>query len=145
MQTFRMRFSVAVLTVLFLATTASLLAAQENDEGNIFAISFWKIEFDKIDEVLENWEEHFAPLQKEIPEIKSVRVFRHFWGPDWNLLLVTEYENLTAMEAADEKMQELFKKQVPEESRRDEIMSVTGSHALGHWDAIVTEIPKLGK
>lgn len=145
MKGFRIRFTAAALAVLFLVTTASFLTAQEADEGNLYTISFWKVKFNKIDEVLETWEEYFAPIQRDIPEVKSVKVFRHFWGPDWNLMIVTEYESLTAMEAADKKWQEHFEKMVPDEGKRKEIMSVTGSHALGHWDAIVTEIPNLSK
>jgi hypothetical protein len=142
---FRARITTGILAALFLATTASFVAAQEEDEGDLYTISFWKVRFDKLDEVLETWEDYFSPIQAEIPEVKSVKVFRHFWGPDWNLMVVTEYEDLTAMEQAEKKFEELFEKRVPDEAKRKEIMNVTGSYALGHWDAIVTELPKLSK
>ena len=140
------RYITVLLSMVFLLSTGSILLAQEEEEqGNVFTISTFKVRFDQVDEVLDLWEKEFKPIAEQNDLIKSVKVFRHLWGPDWTIVIIREYENFAAISSAQEKSNELRKKKYPDKKKRDEIMKKNQSYLLGHTDAIVREVPKLRK
>ena len=47
------------VTLLFLLANGQPVLAQEEEKGNVFAISTYKIPFNKIDHVLTMWEKHW--------------------------------------------------------------------------------------
>lgn len=132
------------LVIVFILLVGSLLFAQEEkEEPNFVVVSTYKIRFDQIGEFLERWEKYMLPRVKEIDLVKSFRVFTHYWGPDWTVLLIVEYESFDAINAAQVKMGELLREKYPDEY--EEIVKKTRSMILGHTDAIVTEVKELRK
>jgi hypothetical protein len=124
----------------------SFLFAQEQEEqGNVFTISTWKVPFTKLDEFQSLWEKEVTPSVKQNEFILSQRVFTHLWGPDWTVVTIIEYESLSAIESANKRSQELSKEKYPEKEKRDEIRKQIQSFFTGHTDAIVRENPKLRK
>jgi len=132
------------LVMIFMLSVGSLLFAQEEKEKpNYVTVSTYKIGFDQIEKFLDLWEKYVLPVVKEIDIIKSFRVFVHYWGPDWTVLLIMEYESFDAIDAAQVKMGELLKEKNPDEYQ--EISNKMRSLILGHTDAIVTEVKELRK
>jgi hypothetical protein len=143
-----MNINIKVFVVFVLAIclmTGQNIFAQEEETGNVFAISTWKVGFNKVSEVLDNWEKEFTPIAAENEFILSQKTFTHLWGPDWNLVVITEYQDLASIEKAQQKFNELFEKKYPEKSKQDEVMKKMRSYFRGHDDAIVREVPKLRK
>ena len=139
-------FVYALLGMVLLVAGGSIVFAQEEEEqGHVFTISTFKVSFGKLDEYLELWDKESTPLIKKNEFILSHRVFTHSYGPDWNIVVITEYENLSAIESANKKSKELFKEKYPDEDKLDEIYKQFGSYILAHTDAIVRERPKLRK
>ncbi len=132
------------LVMVFMLLVGSLLFAQEEKEKpNFVVVSTYKVRFDQIENFLEIWEKYYIPIIREIEFVKSIRVFTHYWGPDWTVLLIAEYESFDAIDSAQVKLNELFKEKYPDEYQ--EINKKARSMILGHTDAIVTEVKELHK
>ena len=132
------------LGMVFMLLVGSLLFAQEEKEQpNFVVISTYKVRFDQIEKFLSLWEKYSIPILKEIEFVKSLRVFTHYWGPDWTVLLIMEYESFDAIHATQMKMAELMKEKYPDEYQ--EINKKARSMILGHTDAIVMEVKGLRK
>lgn len=136
-------FFVIVLAICLM--TGQNILAQEEEIGNVFAISTWKVGFDKVSEVLDNWEKEFKPITAENEFVLSQKIMTHLWGPDWNIVVITEYKDFASIEKAQQRFNEIFEKKYPEKSKRDEIQKKNRSYFKGHDDAIVREVPKLRK
>jgi len=134
------------LVVVFILLAGSPLFAQEEEEKPTFiTISTFKVRFDQIGTYLDLFEKHWLPIIKENDLIKSNRVFTHYWGPDWTVLVIVEYDSFAAIDASQVKLSDLMKEKYPDEAKRQEISKKIGSLVLGHTDAIVTEVKKLRK
>jgi len=137
-------FSIILLISLFVLFANVTIMAQEQ-EGNIFTISTWKIRFDQLDDFLDIMEKEMKPIYTQNEYIKSYRVFRHYWGEDWLVVVIAEYENMGAIEAADKKSDELLKKKYPDEKKLKEMQDKRRKMIMGHTDNIVREVPNLRK
>jgi hypothetical protein len=133
------------VTLLLLLAIHQPLLAQEEEKGNVFAISTYKVPFNKIDHVLSMWEKHWKPVYSQNEHIKSLRVMRHLWGSDWTLVVIMEYESMGAMEDAQKRGNELRKEKYPDEDEWKAIMDELQGYIMGHFDDLVQEIPKLRK
>ena len=98
-----------------------------------------------MDEFREMWEKDIYALEKQIEEVLSIKYYVHWWGPEWNVLIVTEYKNLGDMEIADKKYDELYEKKYPDKNERDKIRNKRRKYWNNHFDAIVRDIPRLSK
>jgi hypothetical protein len=121
------------------------LLAQEEEEGNVFAIMFLKIPREEMDEFINLWDKEMLAFEKQIDEILSHRVFTHWWGPDWSVMVIREFKDLASMEKSLKKIAELAEKKYPDEKERKKINNSILRYYNGHFDAIVTEVPKLRK
>lgn len=129
-----------------LALPISTLYAQEKEEqGNVFAISTWKIKFDQIDDFLKLIEEESKPIYIQNEHIKSMKILTHLWGGDWTVVMISEYESLAEIDAAQKRSAELFEKKYPDKQQRDTINDKRRSMIMGHTDNIVQEVPNLRK
>jgi hypothetical protein len=133
------------LTLLFFLATAQPVLAQEEEDGNVFAISTYKIPFNKIDHVISMWEKNWKPIYSQNEHIKSLRVMRHLWGSDWTLVVMMEYESLGAMEDAQKRGDELRKEKYPNEDEWKAVIEEMQGYIMGHFDELVQEVPKLRK
>lgn len=134
-----------LLSMVFLFSAGSILLAQEEEQGNVFAMTFLKVQREDRDEYFKLWEREVLSIEKQIDEFLSLKVFTHWWGPDWNVVVIREFKDLASIEKAFEKEAELFKKKYPDEKEREEITKKLGKYLNGHFDAIVREVPKLRK
>jgi hypothetical protein len=138
-------FYISLTLVVILMFSFSVIAQEEEEQGNVFAISTYKVRFDNIDKVLELWEKEWKPVYTKNEHVKSFRVFSHMWGSDWSIVVIAEYESMAVMEKAQKRGQEIFKEKYPDEKKREEITDNIQSYFTGHFDDIVREVPKLRK
>ena len=139
-------FSIAFSILLFLLlTNVTTIAQEQEEEGNVFAISTWKLRFDQVDDFLEIMEKEMKPIYTQNDHIKSMKVFTHLWGEDWMVVMITEYESLAGIEAAQKKTNELLKQKYPDEKERGELSDKRRKLIMGHTDNIVREVPNLRK
>ncbi len=120
------------------------IKAQEQ-QGNIFAVSTYKIPFDRIPEYFELYEKEAKPRIAQNEFILSQKILTHAWGPDWTVMVINEYKDLASIQAAQKRGIELFEKQYPDKAKRDELTKKFQSFSQAHTDALVVENPKLRK
>ena len=138
-----------LLTVIILSfillTNIAVFAQEQQNEGNVWAISTWKIRFDQRDDFLKHLETENMPIWKQNEHIISLKVFTHLWGEDWTVIMISEYKSMAAIEAADKKTKELFKQKYPDEKELKKVHDKRRKMVMGHYDNIVREVPKLSK
>ena len=136
----------AVLACLSLATTGALAQDEgEQDQAHVFTLQTWKVKFGDSDTYLDIYENEWLPLVKQNEFVLGHWAYKHYWGPDWTILFVEEFENLGTMAQAHEKYDELWKKKYPDKAERNAVEKMWSDFEWGHTDAIVTEVPKLEK
>ncbi len=142
MKVFTFVFSI-LFFVLLINVTA--IAQEQEEEGNVYAISTWKIRFDQIDDFLEFMEKETKPIYTQNEHVISMKVFTHLWGEDWTVVMIAEYESMAGIEAAQKKATELIKQKYPDEKKRKEVNDKRRKMIMGHTDNIVREVPNLRK
>ena len=85
------------------------------------------------------------PRHEQNEFLISRKVFTHRWGPDWNIVIIMEFEDLASIDKYQKRNQELRKKMHPDKTERDKIAKQLQELRLAHTDVIVIEIPKLRK
>ncbi len=139
-------FSCVIFILFFISLTNMAVFAQEQEEeGNVYAISTWKIRFDQVDDFLEILEKESKPIYMQNEHVKSLKVLTHLWGEDWTVVMISEYESMAEIEAAQKKATEMFKQKYPDEKKRNEVNDKRRKMIKGHTDNIVREVPNLRK
>ncbi len=129
----------------FCLLMVSFSAKAQEQQGNVFAISTYKIPFDRISEYFELYEKEAKPRVAQNEFILSQKILTHAWGPDWTVMFITEYKDLASIQTAQKRGTELFEKQYPDKAKRDELTKKFQSFSQAHTDALVVENPKLRK
>jgi hypothetical protein len=136
----------AVLVCLSLTTSEALSQdGVEDEQAHVFTLQTWKIKFGDTDAYLDLYENEWLPLVRQNEFVIGHWAFKHFWGPDWTILFVEEFENLGTMAQAHEKYDELWEKKYPDKAERNAVEKMMSDLEWGHTDAIVTEVSKLDK
>ena len=138
------RLLLMIALPLFAIPVALLARDDDEEEGHVLTISTYKVNFNDIEELLEMWEEDLVTTT-ENEFVLSSRVLTHLWGPDWTLIILSEYAKFEDIAAATAKRTELFEKKYTSESRRKARTKKIRALFQGHTDAIVLENPKLTK
>ena len=134
------------LTLTFLALTSSFVLAQDQEEaGHVFAISTYKVKSGQVNKYLDLLKEFRHPEVEQNEFLISQKVFRHRWGPDWNIVVIMEFGDFASIAKYQERNQELRQKMHPDKTERDKIAEQINELRLAHTDAIVTGVPKLRK
>ena len=138
---------VATVLVCLSLTTSETLSQDgvEEEQAHVFTLQTWKIKFGDTDAYLDIYENEWLPLVKQNEFVIGHWAFKHFWGPDWTILFVEEFENLGTMAQAHEKYDELWEKKYPDKAERNAVEKMMSDLEWGHSDAIVTEVSKLDK
>lgn len=141
-----MKRNVVCLVVALMVFVAPLVLAQEEkeEEGHVFVISTFKVQFQNVEKITKMWQEYFQPVTAKNEYVKSYRVFTHLMGSDWTIVAIAEYESMAAMEASWVRDEEISKEMYPE-GESDEIVAESLAMILGHTDDIVKEVPSLRK
>jgi hypothetical protein len=135
-----------LVTLLFIFMGKTSLISQEQEEdAHVFAIVFYKIPFNELDEFTSFHEKEVQAIDRQIDEILSIKVFRHYWGPEWSIMEILEFKDLASMENAMEKRQELRNKRYPNKKDMEEFNKKRRDFLNGHFDALVREVPELRK
>jgi len=134
---------ITCLTGIFILTTL-VVAQDEEEKGNIFSVSHYKIKYDMVDEYMDYLKEN-RKLWDEVDEILSAKVLRHWWAGSWNVILIWEWKNLTQMDAGLKHLDEVTKEKYPDKAVREERTKKGMGMILDHWDDICTEEPSLTK
>lgn len=142
-----MKVKIILASVLFLVilSISPKIYSQDQSDGHFYEINFLNIPYDKISEYNDLYESYGKPMDAQNEYILSVKVFRHFSGPIWNVCFITEYKDAESFVAAGKRGDEIFAKLIPDKSKRDEVMKKWMSFLTGHSDALVTDIPKFEK
>ena len=115
-------FSCVIFILFFVSlTNIAVFAQEQEEEGNVYAISTWKIRFDQRDDFLEIMEKEAKPIYTQNEHVISMKVFTHLWGEDWMVVVIGEYESMAGIEAAQKKATELFEQKYPDEKKRKEV------------------------
>jgi type II secretory pathway component PulL len=139
-------FSCVIFILFFVSlTNIAVFAQEQEEEGNVYAISTWKIRFDQVDDFLEILEKESKPIYMQNEHVKSLKVLTHLWGEDWTVVMISEYESMAGIEAAQKKATELFEQKYPDEKKRKEVNDKRRKMIMGHTDNIVREVPNLRK
>jgi len=124
---------------------ASLVSAQDDKpKGHVVSMSYYNIKYDMIDEYMEYLEEN-KQLWDKVDEILSVRVLRHWWAGDWNVVIIREWESLTSMEIGLEQVSKLTKEKYPDKEVRQKRFNKAMSMVMSHWDDICRDVISLTK
>lgn len=141
------RALVFVFVLGFVLSVAPVLSAEEEAEeesGNVFVFSTYKVQFQNLESLLKEWEKYWKPVYEKNEYIKSFKVFTHLYGADWSIITVIEYENMAAVDAAWPRSEEISKELFPEGEFK-EVTNKTQAMFQGHTDNIVKEVPSLRK
>ena len=85
-------------------------------------------------------------IVKKNPKIVSEIQLRHYYTADsqeW--MILSEFKNWADIDAANTMNDDLMKKAVPDERKREEWNRAFGRYFPTHSDRILTEVPKLRK
>jgi hypothetical protein len=145
---------VGIILILFLFS--GLTFAQEKAEKAkeekvkeekplIVTFSTYKVPFNQLGDFLKMMGEITLPIIKEIDCVKGYRVFRHYWGPDWTVLIMMEFESMAAIEKFSAKQQEMMAKKYPDKEELEKIQTKFLKMWKGHTDAITVEVPGIRK
>lgn len=134
-----------IVALIALTIAIPLLLYSQESQGNVFAFSTYKIRFDQLTEYLDLYEKESKPLVAQNEHVISQRIFTHLWGPDWTVLMVTEYKDFASIQESQKRGTELFEKKYPDKAKRDDISRKFQTFNLGHTDALVLERAKLRK
>jgi hypothetical protein len=137
---------VCIVVVLMVIVTPMISAQEEKEEnGHVFTIKTYEVQFQNIDTVLELWEKMWKPVYTKNEHVKSFRVFTHLNGSDWTIVIIVEYESLSGIEATRKRGKEIRKEMFPDEGKwRAAVAEVQGMYRV-HSDDIVKEVPNLRK
>ncbi len=138
------RLLLLIALPLFAIPVALLAQDEEEEKGHVWSISTYKVEFGDMEDLLEMWEED-QEIVTENEFVLSSRVLTHLWGPDWSIVIISEYAKFEDIAAAQAKQSELYKKKYTNENRRKARDKKRGALVHGHTDAIVQEDPKFTK
>jgi len=124
---------------------ASLVSAQDDEpKGHVVSMSYYNIKYDMIKEYMEYLEEN-KQLWDKVDEILSVRVLRHWWAGDWNVVIIREWESLASMETGLEQVTKLTKEKYPDKEVREKRSNKAMSMVMSHWDDICRDVISLTK
>ena len=124
---------------------ASLVSAQDNEpKGNVVSMSYYNIKYDMIDEYMDYLEEN-KQLWDKVDEILSIRVLRHWWAGNWNVVIIRDWKSLASMETGLEQVTKLTKEKYPDKEVREKRSNKAMSMVMSHWDDICRDVISLTK
>jgi hypothetical protein len=139
----RLLLAILTLSLMLIVVPATSSHAQDEENGNLFYMTMTVVKVGKLGDLLALQEK--ISTAKDNEYIISQRVFTHMTGPEWSLMTMTEYKDLTARQKANERAGELYTQKFPDEEERAKIGAESAEYVLSHTDAMVVENPKLRK
>ena len=121
------------------------LSFSQDSKSHVYEMNYLTIPYEQLDEFIKFYEMYGKPLDAQNEYIVSVKLFRHNFGPSWNICFLTEYKDLEGFVAARKRGDELFEKMFTDKSKRDEIDKKFMGYLKGHTDALVNDYPNLEK
>ena len=113
-------FRIAMLVItssVFLVSAAPVLAQDEDPGTRLITLTSFTVPPGQASQ--DFWaavDKYQFPADKANPHILSERVASHYFGSGHNVWIITEYEDLSALQKADEWNNENFDKEYPEGS-----------------------------
>jgi hypothetical protein len=139
----RLLSAILTLSLMLIVVPATSSHAQDEESANLFYMTMTVIKVGKLGDHIAHMEK--ISTAKDNEYIISQRVFTHRTGPEWSLMIMTEYKDLTAMQKAYERAGELYTQKFPDEEERAKIGAKSAEYIVSHTDAMVVENPKLRK
>jgi hypothetical protein len=134
-----------LLTLLMAISVFSKLSYSQEKSSHFYEMNYLSLNYDQLDDFLKFYEEVGKPMDAQNEFILSIKVFRHFSGPAWNVCFITEYKDFESMVKAQKRGDEIFMKMFTDKSKQDEVMKKWMGYMRGHTDALVTDVPAFEK
>ena len=135
---------IIILLAAFINANIANAQDKKEEKKHVYTLSTYKVNFGNMKDYLKLMEKYKVnTIENEF--ILSQKVFTHLWGPDWSIMIVTEYENLASIEKSQARNSELSKKNFTNKEEFEKDGEKWQSMILGHTDAIVKEVPSLTK
>ncbi len=138
------KWLVVILIATFIGMGVCYAQEEEEEKGHVYTMSTYKISFKDFEEFIDVMEQ-FKEVWMENDFILSQKLMSHLWGPDWSVIVVTEYTDLSSIEKAQKRSKELIKEKFTDEEKLKELTQTYQEMIVGHTDAIVKEVPSLTK
>jgi len=135
----------SVLLAFVLILSMPAFTQEQEEDAHVYSITFLQVPFEQLDEFIEFHEKEVLSITKQVDEILSIKVYRHWWGPEWSIMEIQEFKDLSSMEIGLQKVQELRKKKYPDKNDLDKLLKKRRTYLNGHFDAIVREVIELRK
>jgi hypothetical protein len=135
---------VLLLTVIII-TFFSFLSKAQDSKGHLYEMNFLSIPYEQMDAFIKFYEDYGKPLDAQNEYVLSVKVFRHVFGPMWNICFVAEYKDFDSYAAGRKRGDELWEKMISDNSKRNDIEKQFASYLRNHTDALVMDNPNLEK
>lgn len=134
-----------LLAVIFIITLFSGLSKAQDSKGHIFEMNFLSIPYEQMDEFMKFYETYGKPLDAQNEYILSTKIFRHVFGPMWNICFLSEYKDFDSYAAGRKRGDELWDKMFTDKSKMEEIGTKFSTYLRNHTDALVSDSPNLEK
>ena len=118
-------------------------AEEPKQTGSVYNVAFYTVKSGQLDEFL-TLREKAQPMVSQNRYVKSRKTFQHAWGPEWSVMVVTEYASLADIEKASARTRELYEKAYSKD-QRDQWNDRYHDLLISHSDAIVRDVPALAK
>jgi hypothetical protein len=135
---------VVIVTALLVVVAPQAQSEEQENSGSVYTISVFTLKPGAVDEYL-SARQQTQPMILQNEFIKSRKVFRHYWGPEWSVMVITEYASMADIERASARTRELYHTAYPDEEEFKRRNDLLHGLQIGHDDAIVKEVPGLGK
>ena len=137
----------SAFTIFMLSWSGSAIAQDEAEvDPSVFLVATFYVQIPEggsMEELLDMLAEQ-SEATRENPYVLSQVTLRHsFTADSREMVTITKYESLDAMQAAFDKSQELIEAQWPDEDERDAWQEKFNSYIRYHSDAIYNDIPAL--
>ncbi|MCX6156416.1 MAG: hypothetical protein WCK13_05020 [Ignavibacteriota bacterium] len=141
-----MKNKLLILLAFMIAMSAfSKLSYSQEKSSHFYEMNYLSLNYDQLEDFMKFYEEVGKPMDAQNEFILSIKVFRHFSGPSWNVCFISEYKDFESMGKAQKRGDEIFMKMFTDKPKQDEVMKKWMGYMRGHTDALVNDVPSLEK
>jgi hypothetical protein len=139
---FRLSIVLACATLLLAGPPAAAQEEEEEPETHLITITTFQVPFNDLEEFWDTVDKYVIPSDKENPHVLSERIAGHYYGDSKQTIwFIAEYEDLSAIQKAEEWGEEWFDKNYPEDSaKRDSADTAFEENFLRHFSGHVDNI-----
>jgi len=134
-----------LLVIVFFITLFSGLSIAQDSKSHIYEMNFLSIPYEQMEDFIKFYETYGKPLDAQNEYILSTKIFRHVFGPVWNVCFLSEYKDFDSYAAGRKRGDELWEKMFTDKSKMEEVGTKFATYLRNHTDALVSDSPKIEK